>query len=74
MTTPKKTKAEILAEMKADAELARKEFDEMVKSRDMLKSDNFSLTNVSAWWERWYLKAGHKRLAYILMGKKMKDE
>ena len=25
------------------------------------------ITNVATWWKRWYLKAGHKRLARILL-------
>lgn len=62
MTTPK-SKAEVLAQMNADAELARKEFE-----------DVDSVAKVALWWERWFQKAGHKRLAYILMGRPMPEK
>lgn len=68
MATPKKTKEEILAEMDADAELARKEFESMLSGGSL---DDGTTKVLSNWWERWYLRAGHKRLAYILMNKEM---
>ncbi|MBA7638615.1 hypothetical protein ES703_46271 [subsurface metagenome] len=66
MTTSKKSKEEILAQMDADAKLAKKEFDEMGDGGEL---DEGTMTSLSGWWNRWYGKAGHKRLAYILMGK-----
>jgi len=57
-----KTKEEIFAEMDAAAEEARREFIEMT---GMLDGD--TLKSLAGWWKRWYLKAGHKRLAWILM-------
>ncbi len=59
MTTPKSTE-EILAQMDVDAGLAKEEF---------VAVD--SVAKVALWWEKWFRKAGHKRLAYILMGKEL---
>ena len=73
MTTPKKTKEEIFAEMNAAAREARAEFNQMRTDSDGVTYDA-ALGLINAWWERWFQKAGHKRLAYILMGKKLKDE
>jgi len=73
MTTPKKTKEEVLAQMTADAELARVEFEQINANSD-LTTYHAALNLVADWWERWYLKAGHKRLAYILMNKKLNGE
>lgn len=70
MTTPKMSKEETLAQMTADAELAREEFDRMRANSDKATFDT-SVGLIGRWWERWYPKAGHKRLAYILMGKKL---
>ncbi len=67
MTTPK-TKAEVLAQMTADAELAREEFEGLLSGGNL---DEGTAKVLSNWWERWFQKAGHKRLAYILMNKKL---
>ncbi len=64
MTTPKKTKEEIMDGMNADALLAKEEFEGFLK-----ELDDDTLAHITNWWEKWYLKAGHKRLAYILMNK-----
>jgi len=66
--TTQKTKEEILAQMDADAENAKKEF---VQMRANCDKGTFEAIHglIAEWWKRWYLKAGHKRLAYILMGK-----
>ena len=73
MTTPKKTKEETLAQMTADAELAREDFESMKANSDKATPEAvFGL--IAAWWERWFRKAGHKRLAYILMSKKLNGE
>lgn len=63
---PKKSRGEILDGMDADAQMAKKEFEEMSSGGEL---DASTVQSISGWWERWYLKAGHKRLAYILMGK-----
>lgn len=55
--------------MKEAAEEARKEFNTRFTTEDAN-----TLDALGAWWERWFQTAGHKRLAYILMHKKMKDE
>lgn len=68
MVAPKKTKEEIMAGMKADAELAKKEFNDMSSDGEL---DDGTMSSLSGWWERWFQRAGHKRLAYILMGKEM---
>ena len=40
--------------------------------------DHLSARDVAAWWAKWYMKAGHKRLGRILVGlgkkKKTDDE
>lgn len=64
------TKEETLAKMDADAKLAREEFKQMAANSDRVTFDA-SVGLIAAWWEKWYPKAGHKRLAYILMGKPM---
>lgn len=69
MSTPK-TKDEIFAEMNAAAGDAKKEFEDMCKFGEF---DNGTLKSLAGWWERWFSKAGHKRLAYILMGKPMPE-
>ncbi len=72
MTTPRTTKEEILDKMDADAEIARGEFGKIKAGSDRASSEAiFGL--IAAWWERWYQAAGHKRLAYILMGKSMPE-
>ncbi len=30
--------------------------------------DNLSARDVAAWWVKWYMKAGHKRLGRVLVG------
>lgn len=46
------------------AEEARSEFKEILaESRNQYNA----IPKVGAWWTKWYLKAGHKRLARILM-------
>jgi len=72
MTTPK-SKEEILAEMDADAELARKEFEGLKASVDKATFEAIHGL-IAAWWEKWFQRAGHKRLAYILMGKPMPEK
>lgn len=73
MTTPEKTREEILAQMTADAKLAREDLNQMRANSDKM---TFEATQglVASWWERWYPRAGHKRLAYILMGKKLNGD
>jgi len=69
METKQKTKEEIMAQMNADAKEAG---DEFIGMRDKMSDEELStLKTLSDWWEHWYLKAGHKRLAYILIGKKL---
>ena len=71
MTTPKKTKEEIMAEMNSEAHLARDEHRSMRANSD---AATFESTEglIAEWWKKWYPTAGHKRLAYILMGKELK--
>lgn len=71
MTTPK-SKEEMLAEMDADAKKAREEFNDMCGHLNEVEAS--TLANIKGWWERWYPKAGHKRLAYILTGKKLNGD
>lgn len=70
---PAKTKAEVLAEMDAYAEEAKTEFEDIKANTD---NATFEATHglIAEWWEHWFRTAGHKRLAYILMSKQMKDE
>lgn len=71
--TTSKSKEEVLAQMDADAELARKEFQEMKTNSDRAAFEaTYGL--IGSWWERWFQRAGHKRLAYILMGKVMPEK
>ena len=51
---------DVMAKMEADSKLALADFNNMTDDE---------VKKVRAWWNKWYLKAGHKRLAYILMGK-----
>lgn len=46
-------------QMDAFAEEAGKEL--------MVMSESGDIHEVADWWRRWYLKAGHKRLARMLM-------
>lgn len=66
MTQPKKSKEETLAQMDADAALAKEAYDEMCEHLD-----TNTITALASWWYGWFQKAGHKRLAYILMGKEL---
>lgn len=70
MTTSKRTREETFAGMDADAELAREEFESIKANSDKA---TFEATQglIASWWDRWFRKAGHKRLAYILMGKEL---
>ncbi len=70
---PAKSKGEVLAQMNADAELAREDLNQIRANSDKATFEAIQGL-IAAWWERWFLKAGHKRLAYILMGKKLKGE
>ncbi len=54
------TADELMERMDADAALAKRELDEMVKS------DPTSVKLMAAWWNKWFPKAGHKRLGRIL--------
>lgn len=64
MTT--NSKEQILAEMDAAALEAEKEFTEMRANSDKATFEAIHGL-IASWWKRWYLKAGHKRLARILM-------
>ena len=37
---------------------------------DLNTLDKTAVIAVAAWWRRWYLKAGHKRLGHALVNKK----
>ncbi len=73
MTTPKKSKEEVLAEMNTDAHLARDEFRSIRASSDEVSFDS-AQGLIAEWWKKWFQSAGHKRLAYILMGRNLPDE
>lgn len=66
-TQPQKSREEILAEMDGWARRARDEYKDMEP-----KLDPGTMFQIKTWWERNYQKAGHKRLAYILLGKEVR--
>ena len=51
-------KSAVLAEMDAAALEAEK---------DLATVDSAAIQTVAAWWLKWYLKAGHKRLGRIMV-------
>jgi hypothetical protein len=55
-----KSNKQIKAQMDAAAGGAQK---------DLANVGPEAVEKVAEWWRKWYLKAGHKRLARILMGK-----
>ena len=48
----------VLAEMDAAAKEAEK---------DLATLDQTAVQTIAAWWSKWYLKAGHKRLGRIMV-------
>ncbi len=56
----KKTKEQALEEMDAQASNAQ---------NDLVNVDQDAVDKVREWWEKWYGKAGHKRLGRVLIGK-----
>jgi hypothetical protein len=48
----------VLAEMDAAAKEAEK---------DLASLDQAAVQAIAAWWSKWYLKAGHKRLGRIMV-------
>jgi hypothetical protein len=57
-------KGAVLAEMDAAAGEAEK---------DLATLDQAAVETIAAWWAKWYMKAGHKRLGRIMvkLAKKM---
>ncbi len=51
-------KGNILAEMDAAAGEAEK---------DLASLDQAAVEKIAAWWAKWYMKAGHKRLGRIMV-------
>jgi len=51
-------KGAVLAEMNAAAEEAEK---------DLATLDQAAVETIAAWWAKWYMKAGHKRLGRIMV-------
>ena len=51
-------KGNVLAEMDASAGEAEK---------DLATLDQAAVETVAAWWAKWYMKAGHKRLGRIMV-------
>ena len=51
-------KGTVLAEMDAAAEEAE---------RDLSTLDQATVERIAAWWLKWYMTAGHKRLGRILV-------
>jgi hypothetical protein len=45
-------------------------------AQDAAKELDFSWTTVQVaqWWAKWYLKAGHKRLGRVLMGRALTQQ
>ena len=68
MSIPQKSKEEIMADMNESAELAKEEFKSIKANSDKASFEAIQGL-IAEWWERWFRKAGHKRLTYILMGK-----
>ena len=66
MTVSDNSKDNDLKQMDEDAKLAREEFESLLSGNSL---DDGTIKVLSNWWEKWFLKAGHKRLAYILMDK-----
>lgn len=58
MAYEKKAPAVVAAEMDAAAIEAQD---------DLVNVDPDAVEKVTAWWEKWYRKAGHKRLGRILV-------
>jgi hypothetical protein len=48
----------VLAEMDAAAQEAEKE---------LVTLDQTAVQTIAAWWSKWYMKAGHKRLGRIMV-------
>jgi hypothetical protein len=51
-------KGAVLAQMDAAAREAEK---------DLATLDQAAVQTVAAWWSKWYMKAGHKRLGRIMV-------
>jgi hypothetical protein len=51
-------KGAVLAQMDAAAREAE---------RDLATLDQAAVQTVAAWWSKWYMKAGHKRLGRIMV-------
>jgi hypothetical protein len=56
-------------EMNQSAEAAREELEELVSSTELCSDCAAGITAVTIqeWWKKWYMMAGHTRLAWILM-------
>ena len=52
------SKGDLLAEMDAAAQEAEKE---------LATLDQAAVKTLAAWWQKWYLKAGHKRLGRLMV-------
>ena len=61
MAYEKKDPTQVKADMDAAAIEAQNDFPDMVDTEALEKS------GLVAWWEKWYRKAGHKRLGRILV-------
>ena len=51
-------RGDVLAKMDAAAEEAE---------RDLVTLDQAAVETIAAWWLKWYMKAGHKRLGRIMV-------
>lgn len=51
-------KGAVLAQMDAAAEEAEK---------DLATLDRAAVQTIAAWWSKWFMKAGHKRLGRIMV-------
>ena len=59
------SKDETLAGMDAEAQKAQEEFNALCEGWD-----KDTVEGIASWWSNRFRSVGHKRLAYILMGKK----
>lgn len=55
-----------MAEDNTGMDAAAKEAAAELKSKNL---DTMPAKDLIAWWTKWYIKAGHKRLGRILIGK-----
>jgi hypothetical protein len=55
---------------KQDDVLQEMDFAAMDAGKELAKLDKQAVQLVAGWWRKWYISAGHKRLAWQLMRQK----